>query len=436
MPGPIAATRQSPPGAVTGLSPFTNSLRAASSAASATAMAGRAAVTASCGARSWPRPQPCRRSPGSIRERSPRPPISASPRIRARAVPARGCVQARGTVASFLEECPARPYARRMASRFTAGRRVRAVSRAFSRLGHCRAASEKKKNQGLQPVFEAPGFIRRTNAWHGRRLSSRPRSGWRCHFIAQHSNQTQPIENASSSDSASLRVTRLAASDPLARDSAASGSGWGRGAGSDERRACPFVDACMRRTLIRHRLDDFANARHDLMAVFCFAPTVINHLARTWRAPACIWPGSHGFTSRVSLAAGCRCNRAPTGINTIRIYNPVKQGRDQDPQGPASSSFAMAARRSPQLPDFASLSRAVALGREAGAVLDVPNPPRSSTCRCRAASARDKSGRCRRSAQNLGVGATRIQRKHRQPAERATAGSRARRSRKNARWQS
>jgi deoxyribodipyrimidine photo-lyase len=87
----------------------------------------------------------------------------------------------------------------------------------------------------------------------------------------------------------------------------------------------PFVDACMRS--LRH--DGWINFRMRAM-LMAFASY---HLWLDWRRPGehlarqftDYEPGIHW--SQVQMQSGT------TGINTPRIYNPVKQGYDQDPDG-------------------------------------------------------------------------------------------------------
>jgi deoxyribodipyrimidine photo-lyase len=87
----------------------------------------------------------------------------------------------------------------------------------------------------------------------------------------------------------------------------------------------PFIDACMR-SLVAH---GWINFRMRAMLV-SFASY---HLWLDWRAfkdwLACQFidyePGIHH--SQVQMQSGL------TGINTLRIYNPVKQGQDHDPEG-------------------------------------------------------------------------------------------------------
>ena len=87
----------------------------------------------------------------------------------------------------------------------------------------------------------------------------------------------------------------------------------------------PFVDACMRYL----RAGGWLNfrMRSMLMAVASY------HLWLDWRATGPVLaryftdyePGIHW--PQVQMQSGT------TGMNTVRIYNPVKQGRDQDPSG-------------------------------------------------------------------------------------------------------
>ncbi|MEX0276987.1 MAG: FAD-binding domain-containing protein [Ruegeria sp.] len=87
----------------------------------------------------------------------------------------------------------------------------------------------------------------------------------------------------------------------------------------------PFLDACMRSL----RATGWLNFRMRAMVM----ATASYHLWLDWRAPGLhlarmftdYEPGIHW--SQVQMQSGT------TGINTVRIYNPVKQGYDQDPSG-------------------------------------------------------------------------------------------------------
>lgn len=87
----------------------------------------------------------------------------------------------------------------------------------------------------------------------------------------------------------------------------------------------PFVDACMRYLTATGWLN--FRMRSMLMAVASY------HLWLDWRATGGILarrftdyePGIHWSQSQMQSGT--------TGMNTVRIYNPVKQGHDQDPTG-------------------------------------------------------------------------------------------------------
>ena len=95
---------------------------------------------------------------------------------------------------------------------------------------------------------------------------------------------------------------------------------WGKG-----ETGLPFVDACMRYL----NATGWLNFRMRAMVM----ATASYHLWLDWRAPGerlaqmftDYEPGIHW--SQVQMQSGT------TGINTVRIYNPVKQGLDQDPDG-------------------------------------------------------------------------------------------------------
>ncbi|MTI44725.1 deoxyribodipyrimidine photo-lyase family protein (cryptochrome) [Roseibium hamelinense] len=87
----------------------------------------------------------------------------------------------------------------------------------------------------------------------------------------------------------------------------------------------PFVDACMRALSATGWMN--FRMRAMLVAVSSY------HLWLDWRQPGLhlarlftdYEPGIHW--SQIQMQSGT------TGINTVRIYNPVKQGKDQDPEG-------------------------------------------------------------------------------------------------------
>ncbi|MEM7547528.1 MAG: deoxyribodipyrimidine photo-lyase [Pseudomonadota bacterium] len=87
----------------------------------------------------------------------------------------------------------------------------------------------------------------------------------------------------------------------------------------------PFVDACMRSLYATGWLN--FRMRAMLMAVASY------HLWLDWRRP-----GEHLARRFTDYEPGIhwpqvQMQSGTTGVNTVRIYNPVKQGQDQDPDG-------------------------------------------------------------------------------------------------------
>ena len=147
--------------------------------------------------------------------------------------------------------------------------------------------------------------------WRQSLQSYNSRLHWHCHFI-------QKLE-----DEPRIEFENLHRAFDGVRPSGGSGallSAWSAG-----ETGFPFVDACMRFLGSTGWLN--FRMRAMVMAVASY------HLWLHWREPGLelarlftdYEPGIHW--NQVQMQSGT------TGINTIRIYNPIKQGNDQDPDG-------------------------------------------------------------------------------------------------------
>jgi len=147
--------------------------------------------------------------------------------------------------------------------------------------------------------------------WRGSLSSFSARQHWRCHFMQKLEDEPRiEFENLHRA----YDGVRPDVSDPDRLEA------WREG-----RTGYPFLDACMR-ALDAHGWINF-RMRAMLMSFASY------HLWLPWRdsglhlarkfvdyEPGIHWP-------QVQMQSGT------TGINTLRIYNPVKQGHDQDPEG-------------------------------------------------------------------------------------------------------
>jgi deoxyribodipyrimidine photo-lyase len=145
--------------------------------------------------------------------------------------------------------------------------------------------------------------------WAGALKAFEARLHWHCHFIQK--LESEPTIETRNFHSAydGLRTT-----DPRLLEAWAAGrTGW------------PFVDACMAMLTVTGWLN--FRMRAMLMAVASY------QLLMHWREPGLVLarrfvdyePGIHW--------SQCQMQSGTTGINTVRIYNPIKQGREQDPEG-------------------------------------------------------------------------------------------------------
>lgn len=151
----------------------------------------------------------------------------------------------------------------------------------------------------------------RSLQWKASLKSFNSRLHWHCHFIQKLEDEPRlewenmhPAYNGLRPDQA----------DPIKL------AAWANG-----ETGLPFVDACMRSLRATGWLN--FRMRAMVMAVASY------HLWLDWKATGHVLaryftdyePGIHW--SQVQMQSGT------TGINTVRVYNPIKQGYDQDPTG-------------------------------------------------------------------------------------------------------
>lgn len=161
----------------------------------------------------------------------------------------------------------------------------------------------------------AEGKSQEIKGWRGALSSFSGRLHWHCHFM-------QKLEDEPRLEHENLHraYDGLRTRGALAETETARLRAWQTG-----ETGLPFVDACMR-CLAATGWMNF-RMRAMLMAVASY------HLWLDWRRPGehlarfftDYEPGIHW--PQVQMQSGT------TGINTARIYNPIKQGYDQDPDG-------------------------------------------------------------------------------------------------------
>ncbi|TNF58578.1 MAG: deoxyribodipyrimidine photolyase, partial [Rhodobacteraceae bacterium] len=210
--------------------------------------------------------------------------------------------QAVATLDSFLTD-RGREYRRAMSSPLTG-------EAACSRLSPYLALGVLSGREAARGAVARQAEVRGTRSgWAGSLASFQARLAWRDHFM-------QKLEDAPELEFRCLH----SAYEGLRGDDAARRLAWEKG-----ETGVPFVDACMRYLAATGWL----NFRMRSM-VMSFASY---HLWLDWRRTGLhlaraftdYEPGIHW--SQVQMQSGT------TGMNTVRIYNPVKQGHDQDPGG-------------------------------------------------------------------------------------------------------
>lgn len=219
-----------------------------------------------------------------------------------------GRSQAIALLSSFLE-CRGAAYHREMSSPLTA-------AESCSRLSAHLAAGTVSMREVAQAVWRRQAEVRALppgdrRGW-GRALNAFiGRLHWHCHFI-------QKLEDAPRHETRNMH----SGYDGLRESSfdRRRFEAWATG-----RTGFPFVDACMRSLQatgwINFRMRAMLTAFASYHLWLHWRETGL-HLARLFTDYE---PGIHW--NQVQMQSGT------TGINTIRIYNPVKQGYDQDPDG-------------------------------------------------------------------------------------------------------
>lgn len=217
-----------------------------------------------------------------------------------------GRKSARETLRSFLEERGA-PYRRAMSSPVSGFAHCSRLSPHLA-WGSIAMREVAQETWARQRQLKEEGV---RGGWRGAMTSFVGRLHWRDHF-------TQKLEDQPSIEFRNFHraYDGLRPAEPEPARLAA----WAAG-----ETGLPFVDACMR-SLIATGWMNF-RMRAMLMAVASY------HLWLDWRAP-----GEHLARVFTDYEPGIHWSQAQmqsgtTGINTVRIYNPVKQGLDQDPDG-------------------------------------------------------------------------------------------------------
>ena len=188
---------------------------------------------------------------------------------------------------------------------------------------------------------------------------------WHCHFIQKLESEPEIEFRNMHRGFDGLRA------GPVDRDRL---SAWARG-----ETGYPLVDACMR--MLHHT--GWVNFRMRAMLVSFASYQLWLH----WREPSLhlarlfldYEPGIH--YPQVQMQSGT------TGINTVRMYNPLKQARDQDPEGTFVRRWVPALERVPSPWIFEPWTMPVDVQRESGCRIgeDYPAPVVDNAAAMRAA---------------------------------------------------